>query len=133
MKRMVTVLLVIISVGVISFSLFNTKKELKEEDIENKKLAVFIKQEDGSYKSSTSIPQIGYTLNLEKSTCSNGAKPTWNNNKLKLSNLTTENTNCYLYFDKQTLASDIIFGNITVNEGIPNFAIQQQQMKEYTK
>ena len=119
---MVKTLLVIISIGVISISLLNTKKELKEKDVENKKLAVFIKQEDGSYKTSTSIPQTGYTLNIEKSTCSNGAKPTWNNNTLKLSNLTNENTNCYLYFDEEESTKKLKELGLGANTTKPNFA-----------
>ncbi len=122
MKKMVKTLLVIISIGVISISLLNTKKELKEKDVENKKLAVFIKQEDGSYKTSTSIPQTGYTLNIEKSTCSNGAKPTWNNNTLKLSNLTNENTNCYLYFDEEESTKKLKELGLGANTTKPNFA-----------
>ena len=122
MKKMVKTLLVIISIGVISISLLNTKKELKEKDVENKKLAVFIKQEDGSYKTSTSIPQTGYTLNIEKSTCSNGAKPTWNNNTLKLSNLTSENTNCYLYFDEEESTKKLKELGLGANTTKPNFA-----------
>ena len=122
MKKMVKTLLVIISIGVISISLINIKKELKEKDVENKKLAVFIKQEDGSYKTSTSIPQIGYTLNIEKSTCSNGAKPTWNNNTLKLSNLTSENTNCYLYFDEDESTKKLKELGLTANTTTPDFS-----------
>ena len=122
MKTLVQTLLVIISIGVISISLLNTKKELKEKDVENKKLAVFIKQEDGSYKTSTSIPQTGYTLNIEKSTCSNGAKPTWNNNTLKLSNLTSENTNCYLYFDEEESTKKLKELGLGANTTKPNFA-----------
>jgi len=122
MKKMVKALLVIISIGVVSISLLNTKRELKEKDVENKKLAVFIKQEDGSYKTSTSIPQIGYTLNIEKSTCSNGAKPTWSNNTLKLSNLTSENTNCYLYFDEEESTKKLKELGLTANTTTPDFS-----------
>ena len=122
MKKMVKALLVIISIGVVSISLLNTKRELKEKDVENKKLAVFIKQEDGSYKTSTSIPQIGYTLNIEKSTCSNGAKPTWSNNTLKLSNLTSENTNCYLYFDEEESTKKLKELGLVANTTTPDFS-----------
>ena len=104
-KGIISIAVIGLGVG-IGFSFKNTK--LKVEDLDSKKLAVFIKQEDGSYKTSNNIPQVGYTLNTSKSTCSNGARPTWNNNNLSLGNLTSENTNCYLYFDEYKTAGDII-------------------------
>ena len=40
-------------------------------------IAAYIKQEDGTYKASNEIPSSGYTINEEKSVCSNGAKASW--------------------------------------------------------
>ena len=67
-------------------------------------IAAYIKQEDGSYEEVSDIPQKGYTLNTEKSVCSNGASVRWDiiNSELITSNLTKSGTSCYLYFDEFT-------------------------------
>ena len=68
-------------------------------------LAAYVEQDDGSYEEVSDIPQSGYTINTEKSTCSNGAVPSWDltDNVLKISSLTKSGTNCYLYFDELKL------------------------------
>ena len=72
-------------------------------------MAIQVEQEDGSYTESNSIPTSGYALNVEKSVCSNGAKPNWNYevNSLLITSLTETGTSCYLYFDKGITISDI--------------------------
>jgi len=89
-------------------------------------LAVKVEQEDGTYQDTTDIPQEGYTLNTEKSVCSNDAKASWDmaNKRFYVDNLTKNGTSCYLYFDKRLLSitSDTILANVTVNEGTPDFS-----------
>ena len=118
-KGIISIAVIGLGVG-IGFSFKDTK--LKVEDLNSKKLAVFIKQEDGSYKTSNNIPQVGYTLNTSKSTCSNGVRPTWNNNNLSLGNLTSENTNCYLYFDEEESTKQLNKLGLTANNGTPDFS-----------
>ncbi len=95
--------LVLISFGVTLGVMFvNSKtKTLNEKDImANNKMALYI-EKDGTYEKTNAIPKGDYVLNSSKSKCSNGAIPKWNSNtnSLKLSNLTKDNTSCYLYFD----------------------------------
>ena len=111
----------ILLIGIITISI-NNKKELNIKEVDSKKLAVYIKQEDGSYKASNTIPSIGYTLNNEKSICSNGAKPTWNNNGLNIANLTSNNTNCYLYFDSDAATKKLKELGLTSNTTTPDFS-----------
>ena len=56
---------------------FNGEVTVEESDIEPdiNIIAAYIEQEDGSYEQATDIPQSGYTINTERSTCSNGAIP----------------------------------------------------------
>ena len=108
--------------GSLAFGHFTYKDILKEnnkEEVvsENKSIAAFIKQDDGTYKETEVIPTDGYILNEKKSTCSNGAKVRWKNNELITSNLTKNGTKCYLYFDKiqytcKGAACDAIMANM---------------------
>ncbi len=63
-------------------------------------------------------------LNEERSVCSNNAKPNWNINtkSLKINNLSSNNTSCYLYFEPTTEEVNTILGNITVNKYTPDFS-----------
>ena len=89
---------------------FNGEITIEESDAEPdiNIIAAYIEQEDGSYEQVSDIPQSGYTLNTERSTCSNGAIPSWTNGGLFVSNLTKSETSCYLYFDEFPLAKDAI-------------------------
>ena len=121
LNKKIMVLSLILLIGIVTISL-NNKNELKVKEFDSKKLAVYIKQEDGSYKEANTIPSIGYTLNNEKSTCSNGAKPTWNNNGLNIANLTSNNTNCYLYFDSDVATKKLKELGLTSNITTPDFS-----------
>ncbi len=106
--------------GSLAFGHFTYKDILKEnnkEEVvsENKSIAAFIKQDDGTYKETEVIPTDGYILNEKKSTCSNGAKVRWENNELITSNLTKNGTKCYLYFDVKTITIQDILANKTVS------------------
>lgn len=94
----------LITLGVCGWT-FMTKsafKTMSNDNLDKEKMAFYIKSEAGNYEKSSSIPTSGYILNETKSTCSNGAIPSWNleTNNLKLKNLTKGNTSCYLYFDE---------------------------------
>ena len=85
--------------------------ELSDVEPDINIIAAYIEQEDGTYEEVNDIPQSGYTINTEKSTCSNGAVPSWDltDNSLKVSSLTKSGTSCYLYFSK--LAKEMILAN----------------------
>ena len=79
-------------------------------------VATYIKQENGSYKSSADIPQSGYSLNKERSTCSNSATPEWVDNKLKVGGLTKQGTQCELYFDMIKDTSKPVISKVEATE-----------------
>ena len=120
LNKKILVLSLILLMGIITIGL-NNKKELNIKD-NSKKLAVYIKQDDGSYKEANTMPSLGYTLNNEKSICSNGAKPTWNNNGLNIANLTSNDTNCYLYFDSDAATKKLKELGLTSNTTTPDFS-----------
>ena len=101
MKKVGIVLVgIVILVGVIHFLPKEEKEVLIEEkENTNTSLAFYLEQEDGNYLESTSLPQTGYTLNTEKSVCTNNTTPVWKDNKLYLNNLKDKGTSCYLYFN----------------------------------
>ncbi len=125
MKR-IKVFLVTLTMLVFLVVIFINKPTSKfktvEEHIKEGNTIAFMQQEkDGSYKKVDDIP-YGYDFNSKKSICSNNATPTWENGKLKINNLTTKNTACYLYFDRNNatetlealgLKSNGTTGNIT--------------------
>ena len=88
-------------------------------------LAAYVKQDDGEYRQVEDIPQEGYQLNAEKSTCSNGTIPGWDtkNKRFYADNLNKSGTSCYLYFDEYVpTAGETILNNITINNGTPTFS-----------
>ena len=97
---------------------FNGEITIEESDVQPdiNIIAAYIEQEDGSYEQVSDIPQSGYTLNIERSTCSNGANVRWDytNKELITSNLTKSGTSCYLYFNKQLSAVATILAGRTV-------------------
>lgn len=117
--------LVVVLVGVILFYPKSDNQKILVEDHhfnQNTSLAFYIEQEDGTYTKSNTLPSTGYTLNTSKSVCSNGAIPTWDDNKLYFNNLTKNGTSCYLYFDIKPTAANTILVNSTVHEGTPDFS-----------
>jgi len=84
-------------------------------------LAAYVKQDDGEYTQVEDIPQSGYKINSEKSTCSNGATPTGYAPNITVNNLSKSGTSCYLYFD-EFMASDTILAGITVSTATPTFS-----------
>ena len=98
--------LVLVGIVVITIGILSIPKEEKQvlieerEDTTNTSLAFYIEKEEGGYEETSSLPQTGYTLNTEKSVCTNNTTPVWKDNKLYLNNLQTDGTSCYLYFQK---------------------------------
>ena len=101
MKKISVVLIgiVTITIGILSIPK-EVKKVLIEENLNNNNtsLAFYIEQEDGNYEESSSLPSTGYTLDTEKSICTNNTTPVWEDDKLYLDNLQNRGTSCYLYF-----------------------------------
>ena len=81
-------------------------------------IAAYIEQEDGSYEEVSDIPQSGYVINSERSTCSNGAIPTGTTPNITINNLNKSGTSCYLYFDESKQASSTIEGLYPDNQNI---------------
>ena len=101
MKKISVVLIGIIAVaiGILSIPKEN-KQVLIEEELndENTSLAFYIEQENGNYEESSSLPNTGYTLDTERSICTNNTTPVWEDDRLYLDNLQNRGTSCYLYF-----------------------------------
>ena len=93
------------------------KIEASETEADVNIFAAYIEQEDGSYEKVEDIPQEGYTINKDKSKCSNGAIPNWDisNKRLYIDNFKKIGTECYLYFEKEP-AKDIILMERSINE-----------------
>ena len=111
-------------VGIFAITNQDQEQILVEENTknENTSLVFMLQEDDGTYSKSDSLPSNGYNFNATKSVCSNGATPTWEDNRLYLNNLTSNGTSCYLYFDIKPLAMNTILANSTVNEGTPDFS-----------
>ena len=127
MKKSIITMGIIVTIGSIALLYDSNKKEVllnKEEITNNKSIAIYVKQEDGNYEKTNTIPENGYMLNEDRSVCSNNAKPNWNfkTNILKINNLSSNNTSCYLYFEPTTEEVNTILGNITVNKYTPDFS-----------
>ena len=106
--------LVVVLAGVVLFYPKSDNQKILVEDNQlnqNTSLSFYIEGEDGSYSKTNTLPSTGYTLNTSKSICSNGAIPTWENNRLYFNNLTKNGTSCYLYFDIKPLAMNSILAN----------------------
>ena len=126
MKRISIIVgcMVLLVVGILVFANQSQEQILVEEGTknENTSLVFMLQKEDGTYSKSDSLPSSGYSFNATKSVCSNGATPTWEDNKLYLNNLTSNGTSCYLYFDIKPLAMNTILANSTVHEGTSDFS-----------
>ena len=126
MKRISILLgcIVLVIVGIFAITNQDQEQILVEENTknENTSLVFMLQEDDGTYSKSDSLPSNGYNFNATKSVCSNGATPTWEDNRLYLNNLTSNGTSCYLYFDIKPLAMNTILANSTVNEGTPDFS-----------
>ena len=100
MKKISVILIGIVVVTIGLLCIPKEEKKVLVEELTNKNttLAFYIEEENGNYTESNTIPSTGYTLNTEKSICTNNTTPVWSDNKLYLDNLQNRGTSCYLYF-----------------------------------
>ena len=109
--RYPTILIVVI--GACFFMLEHSKKEtILKDEIEENTLAIYLEDEPINY-----IPEkdSGYTLDLSKSSCTNGVEVSFDYNswsvKTNYSNYAYQNNErvkCSLYFKKRTFAESIV-------------------------
>ena len=92
------------------------------------KMVAMYQEENGDYKSIDTVPTSGYSLNEEKSYCEvndtkdNNITIEYQNGVINFLGMPKKGTKCYLYFDEQILAKDIILANSKINEGEPDFS-----------
>ena len=82
---------------------FNGEITIEENEVTSDiTIANIYIENNGEYVESTSIPNDGYTLNTETSTCNNNANIGYDseNNRIYVSNLNTSGTECTLYYDE---------------------------------
>ena len=83
-------------------------------------IAAYIEQEDGTYKEVSEIPKkgSGYTLNAEKSVCSNGSNLKWDyvNWGLLITNMSQSSISCYLYFQDSPIDMILSSKNVKVRD-----------------
>ena len=84
---------------------------------------------DGEITRSMPKQNTGYTLNTDKSECTNGVTPNWNNAtwtfEANYSNYNATDytrTRCNLYFEKTSKVVSTALGNLTVNSYTPDFS-----------
>ena len=137
-KRKVIVTAIILSVlllsGVYLYSSFAVFSEEKNFNVINGTVSdpgdiYFAYYVDGEITRSMPKQNTGYTLNTEKSTCSNGVIPSWDNAGWKFIgdyhnyNATDyTRTRCDLYFEKTSKVVSTAIGNIEVNTYTPDFS-----------
>ncbi len=137
-KRKVIVTSIIISVlllsGVYLYSSFAVFSEEKNFNVINGTVSdpgdiYFAYYVDGEITRSMPRQNTGYTLNTEKSACTNGVIPSWDNAGWKFIgdyhnyNATDyTRTRCNLYFEKTSKVVSTALGNIDVNTYTPDFS-----------
>ena len=84
---------------------------------------------DGEISRSMPMQNTGYTLDEEKSSCTNGVKITWNHSTWQeVTDYTNYNANtntrtkCTLYFNKSSKIISTVLDNIEINNYTPDFA-----------
>ena len=83
---------------------------------------------DGIISRSMPVQNTGYTLDIEKSNCTNGVKITWDHSTWQgitdytgYNASTNTRTKCTLYFNKTSKTVSTVLGNIEINSYIPDF------------
>jgi len=136
----VTVVFILIAIVLIvraSFAKYQTTKNvtIAEGTVNYKvpdfKIMAMYKNDGAEDVEITTMPESGYTINESKSYCNlNGSKDsnaklyTDENGNHVISKL-TKGDRCYIYFDKSLCsgsACKTILGNVTVNDGTPDFS-----------
>ena len=136
-KRKIIVTMIILSVLVLSsiylYSSFAVFTEEKHFNVINGEIGdpgdiYFAYYVDGEITRSMPSQNTGYTLDTEKSNCTNGVTPNWNNAtwtfEANYSNYNATDytrTKCNLYFEKTSKIVSTALGNIDVNTYTPDF------------
>jgi len=129
------VILVIALVVKLTFAKYNLVKsmEIAEGTInyklpDFKMMAMYKNDGNGDIEINT-MPDKGYTINESKSYCTldnknkdTKAKLYTDKDGLHIISGLSKGSKCYLYFDKQKTAGETILGNVTVNNGTPDFS-----------
>jgi len=129
------VILVIALVVKLTFAKYNLVKsmEIAEGTInyklpDFKMMAMYKNDGNGDIEINT-MPDKGYTINESKSYCTldnknkdTKAKLYTDKDGLHIISGLSKSSKCYLYFDKQKTAGETILGNVTVNNGTPDFS-----------
>ena len=137
-KRKAMVIAIILSVlllsGVYLYSSFAVFSEEKNFNVVNGTISdpgdiYFAYYVDGVITRNMPRQNTGYTLNTEKSKCTNGVIPSWDNAGWKFIgdyhnyNVTDyTRTKCDLYFEKTSKVVSTAIGNIEVNTYMPDFS-----------
>ena len=136
-KRKIIVTMIILSVLVLSsiylYSSFAVFTEEKHFNVINGEIGdpgdiYFAYYVDGEITRSMPSQNTGYKLDTEKSNCTNGVTPNWNNAtwtfEANYSNYNATDytrTKCNLYFEKTSKIVSTALGNIDVNTYTPDF------------
>ena len=137
-KRKAIVTAIILSIlllsGVYLYNSFAVFSEEKNFNVINGTVSdpgdiYFVYYVDGKITRNMPKQNTGYTLNAEKSTCTNGVIPSWDNAGWKFIgdyhnyNATDyTRTKCNLYFEKTSKVVSTAIGNIEVNTYTPDFS-----------
>ena len=136
-KRKIIVTVIILSIlmlsGIYLYSSFAVFTEEKHFNVINGEIGdpgdiYFAYYVDGEITRSMPRQNTGYTLDTEKSECTNGVIPSWDNAtwtfEANYSNYNATNhtrTKCDLYFEKTSKVVSTALGNIDVNTYTPDF------------
>ena len=137
-KRKIIIMVIFLSVlllsGIYLYSSFAVFSEEKNFNVINGTVSdpgdiYFAYYVDGAITRSMPKQNTGYTLNAEKSNCTNGVIPNWDNAGWKFIgdyhnyNATDyTRTRCDLYFEKTSKVVSTAIGNIEVNTYTPDFS-----------
>ena len=137
-KRKVIVTTIIISILLLSgvylyktYAVFSEEKHFNviNGEVQDPGDIYFVYYVDGEITRSMPKQNTGYTLNTEKSTCTNGVIPSWDNAGWKFIgdyhnyNATDyTRTRCNLYFEETSKVVSTALGNIDVNTYTPDFS-----------
>ncbi len=113
-----------------SYALYEEKKDFDAINgtVEEAGDIYFAYYVDGTISRSMPLQNTGYTLDKEKSSCTNGVSINWNNSTWQgitdytnYNTTTNTRTKCTLYFNKTAKTVKTALGNIEVNTYTPDF------------
>ena len=113
-----------------SFAVFSEEKHFNviNGEVQDPGDIYFAYYVDGEITRNMPKQNTGYTLNEEKSNCTNGVTPTWDNASWSFqANYSNYNatdytrTRCNLYFEKTSKVVSTALGNIEINTYTPDF------------